>query len=434
MSGNTQLAVFGGPKTVTEGRPHWPYFTDDEIEAVRQCLLRSRENSGEACTAAGGPTATELEKRFAVSLGRRHTIATAGGGPALHIACMAAGVGLGDEVITTPYSWGQTVSCIPQAGGIPIFADIDPEALTLDPATIEPLVTEFTKAIVVADIFGIPADMDAIVDIARRHRLVVIEDCAQAQGSRYKERPVGTRGHFGCFSIGSGKNIAAGDGGMLVTDDQELFEKALLVGMHPARMNREVTIPELKDRIDSLIYTYRINGFTAALALQQMERLDELNTCRRSNYAKLCAALADVPGIRGQELSHDLDPAWHMMPWTFVADELPGVARRQYVKALAAEGVPISEGYVRTPIHLRRAFQRKEWWYGKGYPWAASPRGDEIVYCEGDCPVAERRCAELDMIMGGGAWWRDVSVLLDQIIEAFKKVTAEPERLRDVEP
>jgi dTDP-4-amino-4,6-dideoxygalactose transaminase len=220
---------------------------------------------------------------------------------------------------------------------------------------------------------------------------------------------------------------------MLVADDRRLFERALLAGMHPMRTNREITSEDLKRKIDSLIYTYRINGFTAALALEQMDRLEEMNSWRRKNARYLQEGLADAPGIRVVELPEHCDPAWHMIPWTFAAEDLPGVTRGQYVKALGAEGVPIGSGYVRTPIHLRRTFQTKEWWLGKGYPWAANPRGDEIVYAEGDCPVAERRCAELDLTMGGGGWWKDVTPLLDQIIEAFGKVTSSPERLGDVE-
>lgn len=428
-----ELAVFGGPRAVSLSAPHWPWFSDEEIEAVRQNLLRSREDWREACTAAGGGTSEELERRFAASLGREYAIATAGAGPALHIACLAAGVGLGDEVITTPYSWGQTVSCILQAGGIPVFGDIHPETLTLDPATIEPLITERTKAIVLCHIFGVPADMDGILAIAERHGLIVIEDCAQAHGSLYRGRPVGTFGHFGCFSIGSGKNLAAGDGGMLVVDDRRLYELALLAGMHPGRNSREVQDPELRRRVDSLIYTYRINAFTAALALKQMDRLDDLNDHRRRNIARLREALAGLPGIRAQDLPEHLDPAWHMVPWTYVAEDLPGVSRGQYVKALAAEGVPINAGYVGTPIHLRHTFVHKEWWLGNGYPWAATERGRAMTYAPGDCPVAERRCAELDLILGGGSWWVDLSDLIEQIAVAFRKVTAQAERLASIE-
>jgi dTDP-4-amino-4,6-dideoxygalactose transaminase len=433
MAANTDLAVFGREKTVTLAGPAWPYFSDEEIEAVRQGLLRSRTDWTEACTAAVGGDAEKLEKRFAESLGRRYAIATCGGGPSLHIACMAAGVGLGDEVITTPYSWGQTVSCILQAGGIPVFADIHPDTLTLDPARIEPLISRRTKAIVLVDIFGVPADMDAVMAIAKRRKLIVIEDCAQAHGSRYKGTPVGTRGHFGCFSIGSGKNLAAGDGGMLACDDQRLYEMALLAGMHPARTHKQIASEDLKARIDSLIYTYRINAFTAALALKQMDRFDEMNGWRRRNAQRLKEAIAGMPGIRPLPLSADFDPAWHMLPWTFAAEDVPGVSRAQYLKALGAEGVPIWGSYVGTPIPLRRMFQKKEWWLGRGYPWAATARGRKMAYRAGDWPVAERRCAEQDMMLGGGGWWKDVSPLIDQIAAAFRKVAAQVHRLRDVQ-
>jgi len=428
----SELAVFGGSKAVTESLPAWPYVQDEEIDEVRQALVESRSDWAQICAAGAGGRAQQLEERFASEVGVRHAIATSGGGPALHMACMSV-LEMGDEAITTPFSWGQTVSCILQAGGVPIFADIDPETLTLDPDRIEEKITEFTRAIVLVHIGGIPAEMDRIMEIADRYDLIVIEDCAQAQGSLYKGVQVGSIGHYGCFSIGSGKNIAAGDGGVLVTDDGELYERALLAGMHPMRTRDQITIPELAERIDSLIYTYRINALTAALALKMMERLGQLNEWRRRNVAELVRELEGVPGIRPQRLPAHLDPAWHIVHWTFVPDEVPGVSRAQYVKALQAEGVPIGSGYVGTPIHMRRAFQNKEFHFGKGYPWAAHPRNEEIAYREGDCPVAERRCRELDLTLYGGACWRDVSTLTEQICRAFRKVTAQLERLREVE-
>lgn len=429
-----KLAIFGGPKTVTQQAPPWPCFTEEEISFTADAMRRAAGDWRLACTAAPGGLAEELEKKFCQVLGRKHAMATAGGGPALHIACLAAGVQLGDEVITTPYSWGQTCSCILQAGGIPIFADIHPDTLTIDPTKVEPLITPRTKAIVLVHIYGIPADMDAIMAIARRHNLIVIEDCAQAQGSLYKGKPVGSWGHFGCFSIGSGKNLAAGDGGMLVVDDERLHQMALLAGMHPARTGRQVTLPELREKIDSLIYTYRINAFTAALALKQFERLDQMNSWRRQNAAYLRDALRGVPGIRPLNLPQDRDPAWHIVPWSFVAEDFGGrVSRAQYVKALQAEGVPIGASYVGQPINLRYVLQKKDWWLGGGQPWKANARGQQIVYRKGDCPVAEQRCFELDLTMGGGAWMKDVRPLLDQIAAAFRKVTAEADRLAEIQ-
>jgi perosamine synthetase len=428
-----QLAVFGGPKTVTEHGPAWPCFSEEEIQFTADSMRKAAGDWRLACTAAPGGLAEDLEKKFCQVLGRKHAIATAGGGPALHIACLAAGVELGDEVITSPYSWGQTCSCILQAGGIPIFADIHPDTLTLDPVKLEALITPRTRAIVLVHIFGIPADMDAIMAIANKHNLLVIEDCAQAQGSLYKGRQVGSFGHFGCFSIGSGKNLAAGDGGMLVVDDERLHQMALLAGMHPARTGPQVTLPELKGKIDSLIYTYRINAFTAALALKQFERLDEMNSWRRKNAAYLRQALKGTPGIRPLNLPEDRDSAWHIVPWTFAAEDLGGkVNRTQYLKALQAEGVPIGWSYVGNPINLRPIFQKKEWWLGGGYPWKANSRGEQIVYRTGDCPVAEKRCWELDMTMGGGSWMKDLRPMLDQIAAAFRKVTADPARLAEV--
>jgi len=193
-----------------------------------------------------------------------------------------------------------------------------------------------------------------------------------------------------------------------------------------------VTDPELKEHIDSLIYTYRINTFTAAIACRQMDRLETLNQWRRDNAARLKGLLDGVPGIRPQALPGDVDPAWHMVPWTFVPEDVPGVTRAQYVKALSEEGVPIAASYVGTPIHLRRAFQKKEWWLGRGYPWAATPEGQQMTYRKGDCPVAERRCELLDLNLGGGNWYEDLSPLVDQIGAAFRKVTADPDRLAKV--
>ena len=428
-----QLAVDGGAKCVTESMPAWPCPNEEEAETVRINLLKAGENWLYMCAAAKGGPGRELEETMQRQLGVPYAIATAGGGPALHIACMSA-IDMGDEVIATPYSWGQSVSCILQAGGVPVFADIDPRTLTLDPGSIEEKITPRTKAIVVVHIFGIPADMDSILEVARKHELCVIEDCAQAHGSLYKVEPVGAFGDFGCFSLGSGKNIAAGEAGVLVTGDRDNYERALLAGMHPARTGVEIEDPERKQWIDSLIYTYRVNAISAGLAVKMMERFEDMNRWRRQNVQGMMERLEGVPGIKPVELPEHCDPAWHMCPWTFVAEDVPGVRREQYLKALKAEGVPIMGSYVATPIHLRPTFQEKRTHFGRGYPWAAHPDPDSITYNAGDCPVAERRCAEQDMMMLGGAAYVDIAPLLHQIADAFRKVTANLDAVRKIEP
>ena len=153
-----------------------------------------------------------MDKHFAEYLGVNHVVSVNSGCAAIHVALMAAGVKAGDEVIVPPYTWGQTVSPILQTNAIPVFADIDPETFNLDPAAVEARVSPHTKAVVVVHLCGGPAKMDAIMDVAERHGLMVIEDCAQAIGASYKGKGVGAWGHLGAFSIGNGKNLAAGDG------------------------------------------------------------------------------------------------------------------------------------------------------------------------------------------------------------------------------
>ncbi len=429
-----KLAVLGGPKAVSLKRLPWPAPTDIEIEAVRNTLIQAREEGDMSamCSHGGGGPGEQLEEWMKQFLPVEYAVATSGAGPALHIACMCA-LEMGDEAITSPFSWGQTTSCILQAGGVPIFADIDPETLTLDPDAVEAKITPYTKAIVVVHIGGIPADMDRIMAIADKHGLVVIEDCAQAHGSTYKGRQVGTFGHFGCFSLGSGKNIASGDAGVLVTQDYDLFEEALLLGMHPARTNREIKDEGRRQRIDSLIYTYRVNQLSASLAVAQLDRLEELNYWRRKTARDMAERLEGVPGIRPLRLPEHLDPAWHRIGWSFVAEEVPGVSREQYVKALQAEGVPINPGYVGTPIHVRLAFQQKQTHYGRGYPWSAHPQGESIVYRQGDCPIAEKCCAERELTMLGGWANRDITPMLDQIAVAFAKVTSNLDKVGKIE-
>jgi dTDP-4-amino-4,6-dideoxygalactose transaminase len=395
-------------------------------------MIQGKTDWAYLCAAGKGGPGQALEERFQRELGVPFAVGTCGAGAALHIACMCV-LEMGDEAITSPYSWGQTAACILQAGGVPIFADIDPNTLTLDPASVEARVTPRTRAIVAVHMAGVPADMDAINAVAARHGLTVIEDCAQAQGSLYKGRPVGTFGNFGCFSLGSGKHLAAGDAGMLVTSDRTLFEKALLVGMHPARMGKDIEDPQRRAEIDNFIYTYRINTLSAAWALAEMDRLAEMNTWRRRNLAQLFELLAGVPGIRPPHLPDWADPVWHMVNWTFVAEEVPGISRAQYVKALRAEGVPISTGYVGSPLHLRPTMRQKRYHFGRGYPWAADPASHFIEYAPGDCPVAERRCSELDMTTQTGWCYCDVSAIMKEFAAAFRKVTDHLDQVRGLE-
>ena len=427
-----RLAILGGEKVVTASSPKWPAIGDEEIAAVTEGLKKVGEDTRYLTAAGGGGPVEVLEKRFAEHMGAEFALSMSGGGPALHTAVMASGAKAGDEIIVSPYTWGQTVSCILQHNCIPVFADIDPETYNIDPASIERCITPQTKAIVVVHIFGNPADMDPIVEIARKHNLVVIEDCAQAVGARYRGRYVGTFGDFGCFSIGSGKNMVGGEGGMILTNSHRRFQEALLYGHHPMRHRSGLVDEDLKALSDNLIYTYRMHPTCAMIANVQLDHLDEWNADRRRNADRLSEALNEFPGIRPPQVQEGNEHIYHIYSPTFEPEQVEVVSRKAYAKALTAEGVPLGMGYVGRPIHLRRTFQEREYFSGRGLPWSMGHR--EVAYNPGDCPIAEDRCENKELTIGGSVAWRgDQSELIGQYIEAFRKVTANLGDLRKAE-
>ncbi len=414
-----QLALLGGEKTVTASALPWPHVWDEEIEAVG-AALRSGDTHA-LCAADGQGPVRDFEQRFAEKMGVKYAITTCACGAALHTALMAAGVQAGDEVIATPYSWGQTVSCILHALAVPVFADIDPLTYTMDPATIEDKITDRTKAILPAHLYGHPADLDPIMDIARRHGLKVIADTAQSCGAKYRGRYAGSIADIGCFSIGSGKQIIGGEGGVLVTNDEQTYQRASLYGMHPARHRHDLTDPALQAWSDSLIYTYRIHPLTAVIANVMLDRMDDLNAARRRNNERISRALEDFPGLQPVHVAPGCEHAYHIYSPTYVADEAEGLTRDTIMAALQAEGVGCGPGYVRKPIHLRRVFREKQYFFGRGIPWSLNERN--IQYQPGDCPVAEKRCAEEELTLGPGVClYEDDLPVVDQIISALAKV------------
>lgn len=428
------LALFDGEKAVDESAelPSWPRVGEEEIEAVTEALEKSKEDISYLTSFSGGPATEEFEDAFAEKMGTEYAISTNGGGPALHIAIMAAGVKAGDEVIVSGYTWGQTASCILQQNAVPIYADIDPETYNLDPESIEENITPNTEAIVVVHLYGHPADMDPIMEIAEENDLTVIEDCAQATGALYKGRRVGSIGDIGCFSIGDGKQIIGGEGGILLTDDKDLYERACLYGLHPARSGQLIEDEEIQKYIDSLIYTYRIHPLAAVIAREQLNHLDEWNAERRSNCEYLSEGLEEIPGIEPPTVWDNCEHVYHGYSPTFKPDQVPGVSREVFVEAVAAEGVPISGGYVDTPIYLRPVHQDRKYYFGHDLPWSGKFVNREITYEEGDCPITEKRCNDLELHIGVGPnAIGDQKDIFDQYLEAFQKVTNNLDKLED---
>ncbi len=245
-----------------------------------------------------GPRVAQLEEGFAGRCGTRFAVAAASGTAALHIALLAHGIGPGDEVITTPFTFIASVSSILFVGARPVFVDIDEETFNLDPALVEKSVTGRTKAIIPVHLYGYPCDMDPILEVARRHGLAIIEDAAQAVGATYKGRSVGSFG-TGCFSLYATKNVMAGEGGMITTDDENLADRCRMLRNHG-----------MKQRYyhDALGYNLRMGDLHAAIGLAQLERLDEFTARRRANAAYLSE---HIHSVRTPRVRDGYGHVWH---------------------------------------------------------------------------------------------------------------------------
>jgi 8-amino-3,8-dideoxy-alpha-D-manno-octulosonate transaminase len=340
MSGiecDSTLAIHGGEPVTMELFPNLLHGTaeigDPEIAAVTEVLRRRqifRYLDPETSKCA------ELERHFAAMTGCEHALAVGGGTGALICGLAGLGIGPGDEVIVPGLTYIASASAVMILGGVPVIAEID-ESFTIDPASIEANITEHTKAIMPVHMRGIPCDMDAIMAIAERHNLLVIEDCAQACGGSYRGRRLGSMGHVGCFSMQHSKMITAGEGGMVVTNDRTIYERAAI--RHDSAMcfwdpeNTNVTAAPGEN--------FRMNEMEGALGCAQFDRLEGILTHTRAAYRRIHAGIADVPGI---QVHRSPDPEGDCgISAVFLTET--GDAAKAFAEALHAEGVPAATIY-----------------------------------------------------------------------------------------
>ena len=253
-----------------------PVIEDEEINAVIDVM-----KSG---MIAQGPKVIEFEEEFAKFVGAKYGIATNSGTSALHVALLAAGIGEGDEVITTPFTFAATGNSILYTGARPVFVDIDPETFTIDPSKIEEAITDKTKAIMPVQLYGQSADMDAIMKIAKDNDLIVIEDAAQAHGAEYNDVKVGNLGDMACFSFYPTKNMTTSEGGMITTNNEEFAENAKVYRAHGSAT---------KYHHDVLGYNFRMTDIGAAIGIEQLKKLNGFNDKRIENAKYLNEGLAD---------------------------------------------------------------------------------------------------------------------------------------------
>ncbi|PWB85801.1 UDP-2-acetamido-2-deoxy-3-oxo-D-glucuronate aminotransferase [Methanobrevibacter woesei] len=356
-----------------------PIIGEEEIENVVEVL-----KSG---MIAQGPKVMEFEEKFANWIGAKYGIATNSGTSALHVALLACGIGEGDEVITTPFTFIASGNAIVYTGATPVFADIDLDTYTIDPDKIEDLITDKTKAILPVQLYGQAADMDKIREIAEKHDLKIIEDAAQAHGAEYNGEKVGTLGDMACFSFYPTKNMTTSEGGMITTDDEELAKKAQMFRAHGASE---------RYHHDEIGYNFRMTDIAAAIGLAQLKVIDEFNDKRISNANYLNEQLKDVEGIVTPKSPDNYKHVYHQ--YTILVEK---GNRDDWVEFLTNKGIG-------TGIH---------------YP---IPLYNQPIYkklgIEGDCPLAEKAADNvISLPVHPSLTKEDLDLVVDAVKEASAK-------------
>jgi dTDP-4-amino-4,6-dideoxygalactose transaminase len=328
-----KLALMGGPKTVTVDRAKFavPSVSEEAMAAVVD-LMRKGETSN-------SPIVAEFEREFADYVGSKYGMALTSGTAALHTALFAAGAGPGDEVIAPSYTFIAGASIIAPTGAMAVFADVDRDTMNLDPEDIERKITPRTRALIVCHVWGNPADMDPIMELCRPRGIAVIEDCSHAHGATHKGKKVGSVGDIGCFSCQGGKLVAAGEGGVLTTDNQELYERAILMGRAEKRAEIREDSWSKQFAFTGVGYKFRPHPLGIAIAREQLRHLDEMNDIRDRNGAALDNGLADVADVVPQTVLPDCRRVYAYHYMRYDPDQLGGVSIETFLKALAAEGV-----------------------------------------------------------------------------------------------
>jgi perosamine synthetase len=340
-------------KQETRGVPlSGPYLDEREEELILGVLRSGRLSLG--------PTIDEFEEAFAARVGAPYAAAVSSGTAGLHLLCVAAGIGAGDEVITTPFSFAASANCFIYEGATPVFADIDPRTLNLDPAAVEAAVTPRTRAIVAVDIFGYPCELDELRAIADRHGLAVIQDACEALGAEYKGGRVGSQGPSAVFAFYANKQMTTGEGGMITTHSED--ERRLLRSLrNQGRADDGGWLEHAR-----LGYNYRLPDILAALGIGQLEKLDEILALRDSVANRYGELLSGVPGV---ELPYPDDES-HKRSWFVYVVKLPDhETRERVIGELERQGIGSSR-YLPS-IHLQPYMRER---YG---------------FREGMCPVSE---------------------------------------------
>jgi len=420
-----KLALLGGNKTIEKTFNTYNSIGEEERLAVDQVMRTGILSQYLGCWHEdfyGGPKVQEFEQQCKTYFKVKHAITVNSWTSGLTAAIGALDIEPGDEVIVSPWTMCASATAILHWNAIPIFADIEAETFNLDPASVEKAISPRTKAILAVDIFGHSADIDQLMHIADRYNLKIISDSAQAPGAYYKERYAGTVAHIGGFSLNYHKHIHSGEGGIIVTNDDELAERMRLIRNHAEAVVEDKGLSKLNNMIG---HNFRLGEIECAIGIEQLKKLNGFVKSRQVIAEQLRAGLTGLKGLTLPSVKTDCSHVYYVFAMR-VDPELLHCERDIIAKALRAEGVDISTQYQN--LHLLPMYQQKIAYGSQGFPWSADFCRQDISYQKGICPVAESLNEKY--YMGIGLCVYDLSKKdTDLIITAFKKVWENLEQL-----
>ncbi|HVT27081.1 MAG TPA: DegT/DnrJ/EryC1/StrS family aminotransferase [Lacipirellulaceae bacterium] len=389
LNGSAKLAIEGGPKSVTNTLTPWPQFDERAIRAVENVLRSGKVNYWT------GPNGMEFEKRFAAWQGSKYAVSTATGTAALHVCLAALGIGPGDEVIVPSYTFIATSFAVVQAGAIPRFADVNIEDHCISVESAEKLVSPRTKAIIPVHLYGNVCDMDQMNAFAKKHRLFVIEDNAEAFGGSYKGKKTGTLGHMAAASFCQNKTFTTGgEGGMVTTDDEDLAWEARSFRDHGYDVKERLNLLALEQKLpyihNRVGWNYRMTEMQSAIGLAELDRIDTWNMrARKRNAYILMDTIGELPQVKYMPVdTPERQNGWYVCAFSLDIDSMQ-CDIQQFVAAATAEGCPCWKVFW-PQCHMERAFTEHHGFGNSGFPFTSKEYTDSqsVDYSKVDVPNA----------------------------------------------